>query len=311
MKSNKLYVVSSVLLGWFCCLQATVNAGEPVELPFPTESQVIVAYNYVKMYNETAAFDPDTSYALFKSIAENAKQLGQRPNGMEELIALREYDDEGKCHWSTFSRIDSLVTEQEGETKYINPYLEDCAEQQFLVCRDIFEKQLDDALANLDEQDKADLVLLDEKFIKPYEQVGLERLRRPVMPTLIGERLTSFFNDKDIDDLRDGTTIKWTPQNQDTIFRQINYINNTCSRIVSQTGDAAPNYNVIRLRPMILERVNDLAAQWVPRINLCHALLDIFNVIQHQRWRSGPQRWQYDTDNFASVKYASQWPMPF
>lgn len=268
---------------------------------------------YEQVYGQKTetTIEPSQVHDLLKLLYVKAKKEGTFVSGIEELIDLGEFSRD-KCHWVTFMRMDNQMSDRSRGQTTIDLYLDYCAERQFSLCKDIFAKELELSVNNLSEENKKDLLLLDDIFIKPYQQVGLDRLERPVMPTRIGERLMSFFGGRRGQRPEQvGDTTSWTPETQDNIIKQIELMEKFCQQVVDIAGDSVANYNLQRLRPTILVQVNHLAAEWVPRVNLCHAFQDIFTVIRPFDWRDGPERWSYSEDNFASTKYAPKFPKPF
>lgn len=221
---------------------------------------------------KVASLEPTNTFKNLERLAEleSANNNGFVSEEVQNLIDVGRFDDT-KCNPASFKKIDSLETYDLVKASIIKPYLAYCAQKQFLHCKERFGSALKDAVELLADQDKDDLRLLDEIYIKPKRSTALARIKFPVIPMNLGQALSQFINGR-----RVSTSDKYVKPNEkpiNTVKRKIGLIQSICERVTGAVKTVTSGYEAVGNRANVVEQFDQFAVDWVPRLKFCDSAL--------------------------------------
>lgn len=231
-------------------------------------------------YNHAADLDPEATFELLaKLVVIDKLQQSQPDFDIIQLLALGNFDQH-RCDQHSLGVINRLAQRREFKSPNIQSYLNYCAEQKFLKCRDKLTQDLAETLAKLDKQDLMDLVNLDLVFIKPNNQTLTEKINHVNLENF-SRGLTLFF---DRTKLTLNKLMLTLLGNSYVIERQVNYIVDLCVRVTKSHKLVLFPFVEGAKRPGLLRTFNKFASDWIPRLKFCSVLVQ--KMYYHVEYRA-------------------------
>lgn len=216
------------------------------------------------------------TYAKLKSLAEMETNV-EDERLKDKIVELANVGDVGNvanCNVEYFELIDILTREynQQGADEFILPYLDYCAEKQFLLCRELFAKQLAEGVGDLSKSARefAQLVktiFIDEAYalgLSKYCQTGTIEMKDLVSVIyaynyITGVKYLMPNNDEFTDDISDKVSVS-----------DIRVFGAKCIDVIElEMTQAMKTCLLVRRRSSIERFFDDYTRDWVEKVDIC------------------------------------------
>lgn len=231
---------------------------------------------YDEIFGEKASSsDPQSTLRLLKRVAEiENSTIGHVNFTVKTLLEASEFTEE-KCDYLLMEAFSILLRWRDVKNVTIVPFVEHCVRGQFSLCHPRFATLFKGALGLLSDQNRKDLVILEDIFLKPTSTNDQQsRLAdRKITPEELGRGIPAFIEARGFVDEPESSNSQGSidsPSAIDSLFdRQVTALIDTCKIINVSTALAHGFYYAVLNWPSAVELFDETALEWIPRLRLC------------------------------------------